>query len=70
MLSELQKTIVGGLKLCGMPQEDVVATMLLLQTEDQQWKMANYLETVIDNPPTRTEIFKEAVEIGENELNA
>ena len=69
-LSELQKIIVGGLKLCGLPQEDIVATMLLLQTEDQQWKMADYLETVIDDPPSKTEIFKTAAELAKSASNA
>ena len=51
MLSELQKIIVGGLKLCRLKQNDIVGTMLLLQNEEQQWALAEYLETVVDNPP-------------------
>ena len=63
MLSELQKIIVGGLKLCGLKQDDIVGIMLLLQNEEQQWEMADYLETVVDNPPSRAEVFKRATEI-------
>ena len=63
MLSELQKIIVGGLKLCGLKQDDIVATMLLLRNEEQQWALAEYLEDIVDNPPDRAEVFKRAVEI-------
>ena len=63
MLSELQKILIGGMKICGLQPDDIVATMLILETEDQQWEMADYLETVVENPPDRTIIFAEAVKI-------
>lgn len=64
MLSELQKLIVGGLKLCGMHQDDIVAIMLMLKdNEEQQWKMTDYLETIVDAPPSRQEIFSQAAKI-------
>ena len=64
LLSELQKLIVGGLKLCGMQQDDIVAiTLMLKDNEEQQWKMADYLETIIEEPPSRQEIFSQAAKI-------
>lgn len=62
-LSELQEIIIGGLSVCGLQQDDIIATMLLLQTEEQQWEMADYLDEIIDNPPPRTEVFRKAVGI-------
>ena len=66
MLSELQKILIGGLKIRGLEQDDILATMLILKTEEQQWAMAEYLETVMDNPPDRTIVFGEAVKIAYN----
>lgn len=64
MLSELQKLIVGGLKLCGMQQDDIVAIMLMLQdNEEKQWRFADYLETIVDAPPSRQGIFSQAAKI-------
>ena len=63
MLSELERILIGGLKLCGLKQDDIVATLNLLQTEEQQWAMVDYLETVVEKPPGRTEVFKKAAEI-------
>lgn len=63
MPSEIQRILAEGLMICGMPHDDILATMRVLQTEKQQWEMAHYLETVIYDPPDRAEIFQKAVEI-------
>ena len=64
-LSELEKIIIGGLKLCGMRPDDVVAIMFLLKTEEQHWEMADYLEVVLENPPDRADVLQKAVEIAQ-----
>ena len=63
MLSELQQLLIGGFNLCGLKPDDIVAAMTLLQTEEQQWAVAEYLETVVHNPPDRTEVFAKVVEL-------
>ena len=65
MLTELQKIIIGGLKICGLEQDDIVATMSRLQTDEQQWQMADYLESVIESPPSKGDIFTEAAKISD-----
>lgn len=62
-LSELQRLLIYGLQICELKPDDIVATLTLLQTEEQQWAMADYLETVIHNPPDRTVVFAKAVEL-------
>jgi len=62
-LSELQELIMLGLQICELERDDIIAVMLLLETEQLQWEMAEYLDTVVDNPPDRTIVFKKAVEI-------
>ena len=57
-LSELQKIIVGGLKICGVRAGEIVLAGVMLKTEKQQWEMADYLETVIDNPPSSEVIMQ------------
>ena len=63
MLSELQQILIGGLKVCGLNQDDIVAIMTILETEEQQWKMADYLETVIDAHPDRVKVLEKAVKL-------
>ncbi len=64
-LSKIQKGLVGGLNLCGMKVDDIQAIVTLLKTEDQQWEMLDYLEKIIDSPPSRPEIFQRAVQIAD-----
>ena len=63
MLSELQKILIGGLRICGLKPDDIIATITLLNTEEEQWEMVDYLETVVHNPPDRTIVFEKVVEI-------
>lgn len=62
-LSELQKIIAGGLKLCGAKPGEIVLAGVMLKTEEQQWRLADYLETVIDNPPEAKAIMQKVHEI-------
>lgn len=63
MLSELQQILIGGLKICGLNQDDIVAVMTLLNTEELQWAMADYLEEAVTGLPGKTEVFKKAAEL-------
>ena len=59
-LSELQRLIISGLKICEVDIVDITIIMLNLRTEEQQWQMAEYLETVVDNPPSVATIIAKA----------
>ena len=63
MLTELQRILIEGLLICGLKEDDILAVITLLETEEQQWALADYLETVVDNPPDRTEVFAAAVRV-------
>ena len=63
MLTELQRVLIEGLQICGLKQDDILAVITLLEKEEQQWALADYLETVVENPPDRTEVFEVAVRV-------
>ncbi len=63
MLTELQRLLIGGLQICGFKPDDIVAAIALLETEDQQWELADYLEMVVENPPDRAEVFEKVAEL-------
>lgn len=67
-LSELQKILVGGLKLCGVEQGDIVLASLLLKTEDQQWELADYLEDRLDNLPDCKTVMQVVREIAQEDI--
>lgn len=63
MALSLIQLISAGLKMCGLRVEEVFQVMSLLLTEEKQWAMADYLETVIMNPPGYETIYEKAQEI-------
>lgn len=62
-LSELQRLIVAGLRICKLSKGNVVLAGLLLETETQQWEMAKYLDGVVDNPPDEKTIMDKVRQI-------
>ena len=58
-LSELQRLIIAGLRVCGVDGRDIALAMLQLKTEEQQWATAEYLNTVVGKPPSKTEILRQ-----------
>lgn len=63
MLTELQRLLIRGLCECKLDTDTIMVILQLLEDEQQQWQMEEYLHTVIENPPDRTIVFKKAVEI-------
>ena len=51
-LSEEQKLIIEGLKICNVKKENIIIISLLLKSEEQQWQMLDFLETAVENPPS------------------
>ena len=64
-LSELQKLIIGGLNICGLKEGNIYLAILLLKEEEQQWELAEYLETILENPPDSETIMRKVREIAE-----
>ena len=62
-LSELQRLIVAGLKICKLSNGNIVLASILLGTEAQQWEMAEYLDRVVDNPPDEETIMDKVRQI-------
>ena len=62
-LTELQRLLIHGMKVCKLEQDDIIAALMMLDTEEKQWEAADYLKTVVHNPPKVPEVFKELAEI-------
>ena len=62
-LSELQKILVDALNLCGVQPREIVLAGVILKTEEQQWAMVDYLEPLLNNPPSSAVIMAKANEI-------
>lgn len=62
-LSELQRLLIHGLIVCNLEQDDIIAALTILNTEEKQWAAAKYLKTVVHNPPEAQAVFKEIATI-------
>lgn len=61
-VSELEKNIIIGLQLCKIPREGMIVIVSLLETEEQQEEMLDWMIQQ-DEAPTEQELLKKAVEI-------
>lgn len=61
-LSETQKDIITGLKLCGISKDGIIAMMTFLETEEQQEKMLDWMIWQ-DEAPTEQKLLRKIVEI-------
>lgn len=62
-LTETQKVITAGLKLCGVSLPITVAIMVVLRTLEEELQMMEYLESIVENPPSEQAILTKAAEI-------
>ncbi len=63
-VSKLQETLIDGLRCCGITQGAALAIMFMLETEEQQETMLNWMIEQ-DGPPTEEALLTKAVEITE-----
>lgn len=60
-LSEVQETLIDGLKAFGVHKDQAIGIMIALQdTEEGMWELMEYMATY---QPTAHEIIKKSIEI-------
>ena len=62
-LSEMQKTLLGGLELLQLPTDNITMVMLMLQLPRQQMEMLLWMADNIKRGITKEQVMDKAQEI-------
>lgn len=65
-ISQTQENIIQLLKCCGITQDAAMAIMFMLETEEQQEAMLDWMIWQ-DSPPTEEQLLAKAYEIASRE---
>lgn len=63
-LTELQKILIGGLKLFGLEKDNIIMVMLMLKSSEQaQMDLLTWVSDNIYNNPTKEQVMNKAEEL-------